>query len=135
LASRTNNNRRRSSLGLTLEQELAQSFACPHCGMEVYWNQRAIHRRTGKPMVCDAVNGGPEYNQGHYCAILFEQRKEKEYLQRSWEDFCVSVKPSTLIALYGEDRQKVSISENITFKVINKNKKKKKERVEEAKLP
>lgn len=49
--------------------------------MSVFWNTRAIHQKTGKPMLCDAVNGGPEFNQGHYCAILFEQRQEERYLR------------------------------------------------------
>ena len=136
--------------GLSLEQERSRAIVCPWCHMLVFWNTRAIHRRTGKPMLCDAVLGGPQFNQGHYCSILFEKRKEQRYLQESLDNFVASVRPSTAIIILGEegikeegeedgndkDKNKkkiITINENVSF-VIKKKKEKKKNKESSSSL-
>ncbi len=130
--AKTNNNSsilNRFPQGLSLQQELDQSFPCPYCGTEVYWNQRAIHRKTGRQMICDAINGGPHYNQGHYCSILFELRQREKYERESLNNFIASVRPTTLQALLSDKLdERVSVGEqvNIVFKIKKEEKKKNK---------
>ncbi len=120
----------------TLEQDLARAIPCRYCGMLVFWNSHCIFRRTGKPMLVDAVAGAPTFKQNHNCAIWAQEKEEQKYLQESLDNFIASVRPSTAIAILGSEEEcvnnnnnnnsKIVINENISFMIKKKKEEKKK---------
>ena len=104
---------------MTLEQERARSVECRWCGFLCFWNTRVLDRR-GRACLCDALQGGPNYDLRHQCVFYRKEKHQRLEEEKAWARFVRSVSPQTLQALLNDKLdERVSVAEqvNIIFKV------------------